>query len=384
MVPDADEMEYGYKVELDEFSGPLDLLLYLIRQDEVDITTIPVARITDQYLAHLEVLQMINVNLAGEFLVMAATLLELKSRMLLPRSEAEDEEEEDPRADLIRQLIEYKKYKDAARQLAGRAREQALKHARGAAAALGLPEREPEDDLPILIGELTVWDLLSAFKVILQQTSVADATREIALDDKPLTDHCNALLARLRDLGTATFRELFERGADRMTLISTFLALLELMKRYRLRAEQGDREGEIRIRVLDPSPVTAAELIEKAPPPEPEPAPAAEADAAPAADAEATSAPQQQQPVHPKRRWKRTPAADLPLLTDQDDEFGLEAIDVPKLRLEPEPEPQPPATAAPPSRRSLRPPPKPTVLALLRRRRPSRKRPRPAAIRQRP
>ena len=129
-----DEEEYGYKVDLEEFSGPLDLLLYLIRQDEVDITHISIARITDQYLAHLEVLQMVNVNLAGEFLLMAATLMEIKSRMLLPRAEEEAQEEEDPRSDLIRQLMEYKKFKDAARQLSGRAEQQALKYLRGAGA----------------------------------------------------------------------------------------------------------------------------------------------------------------------------------------------------------------------------------------------------------
>jgi len=383
-VPDADDADYGYKVELDEFSGPLDLLLYLIRQEEVDITSIPIARITDQYLAHLDVLQLINVDLAGEFLLMAATLMEIKSRMLLPKPELE-EDEEDPRADLIRQLLEYKRFKDAARRLAGRADEQALKFGRGRAAILGLPEPEPQDDLPIDIGELTVWDLVAAFRTILQQTSVRDVTRQISLDDRPLTNYCNDLLDKVRGRPIALFTEVFDPGAGRMALISTFLALLELMKRRRLRAEQGARAGEIRLVILDDSPVTAAELIEStAPPAPPAPEPAPEpSDAAPPAEAAAP----EPAAAGPSKPWRRSrPRADLPLLTDEDDEFGLDAIDVPPLRLEPEPGPQPPSTASPaspPSRRSLRPPPKPTVLTLLRRHRPSRRRVRPAAIRLR-
>jgi len=380
-VPDADDADYGYKVELEEFSGPLDLLLYLIRQEEVDITGIPIARITDQYLAHLEVLQLIDMDLAGEFLLMAATLMEIKSRMLLPKPELEEEDEEDPRADLIRQLLEYKRFKDAARRLAGRADEQALKFARGRAAILGLPEPEPQDDLPIDIGELTVWDLVAAFRTILQQTSVRDVTRQISLDDKPLTDYCNDLLDKVRGRPIALFTEAFDPGADRMALISTFLALLELMKRRRLRAEQGARAGEIRLVILDDSPVTAAELIERAvpaAPPEPEAAP--EPSDAPPPPAEAAAP--EPAAAGPSKPWRRSrPRADLPLLTDEDDEFGIDAIEVPQLRLEPEP--QPPSTAPPPSRRSLRPPPKPTVLALLRRHRPSRRRVRPVAIRLR-
>ena len=381
-MPDADDVDYGYKVELEEFSGPLDLLLYLIRQEEVDITSIPIARITDQYLAHLEVLQLINVDLAGEFLVMAATLMEIKSRMLLPKPELEEEDEEDPRADLIRQLLEYKRFKDAARRLAGRADEQALKFGRGRAAILGLPEPEPQDDLPIDIGELTVWDLVAAFRTILQQTSVRDVTRQISLDDRPLTDYCNDLLDKVRGRPIALFTEVFEPGADRMTLISTFLAVLELMKRRRLRAEQGARAGEIRLVILDDSPLTAAELIERtvpAAPPAPEPVPEP-SDAAPPAEAAAP----EPAAAGPSKPWRRSrPRADLPLLTGEDDEFGLDAIDVPQLRLEPDPAPQPPSAAAPPSRRSFRPPPMPTVLTLLHCHRPSRRRVRPIAIRRR-
>ena len=279
-----EEHEYGYKVDLEVFSGPLDLLLYLIRQDEVEIEAISVARITDQYLEHIEALQAINVNLAGEFVLMAATLMEMKSRALLPRPETAEEEEEDPRADLIRQLIEYKKFKDAARGLAARADEQALKFPRGAAAALGLPERGHDEDLPILLGEVSVWNLVAAFQAILRQTKF-DSTRHIVLDEKPAVAYCNDLLGLLRGRERATFRELFDPSVDRVHLISAFLALLELIRRRRVRVEQAGSHGEIHILLLDDTPVAEVELAEAQPPPPP---PQAEAEApAPGGDAEA-------------------------------------------------------------------------------------------------
>ena len=117
----------GYRVALDTYNGPLDLLLYLIRKEEVDIYDIPIARITEQYRQHLELLAEINVNVAGEFLVMAAILMEIKSRMLLPTEQGLEEEEEDPRAELVRQLLEYKRFKDLARELGARAAERSLK-----------------------------------------------------------------------------------------------------------------------------------------------------------------------------------------------------------------------------------------------------------------
>jgi segregation and condensation protein A len=265
------EEEYGYKVDLEAFSGPLDLLLYLIREDEVAIADIPISRITDQYLAHIEALQAINMNLAGEFLLMAATLMEIKSRMLLPRPEQDEEAPEDPRADLIRQLLEYKRFKDAARQLARRSDEQALKSTRGLAAALGLPEREPEEDLPIALGEVTAWDLLAAFKVILRQTSL-ETMHRIVMDEMPASFYCNELLDKLRGRPNVLFRELLDPAAGRLAVISGFLALLELIRRRRVRVEQVDAHGEIRILLLDDTPVSESELAVVQRPPEPAPA----------------------------------------------------------------------------------------------------------------
>ena len=258
-MSDYEEEAYGYHVELEEFSGPLDLLLYLVRQHEVEITELPIAPITAQYLAHIEVLQLINVNLAGEFLVMAATLMEIKSRSLLPRPEEEEEEEEDPRADLIRQLIEYKKFKDAARDLEGRAAEQALKFRRGAAAALAVSEPDPEEAQALDLGEVSIWTLTTAFQEILKQTSL-DSTRHVVLDQKPASAYCNDLLDVLRGRPSVTFRGIFDGAPDRAAVINAFLALLELIRRRRVRAEQGSALGEIRLLLLDDTPVTEDEL----------------------------------------------------------------------------------------------------------------------------
>ena len=349
-----DDHDYGYKVDLETFSGPLDLLLYLIRQQEVEIADVPIAQITDQYLQHLEVLHTINVNLAGEFLLMAATLMEIKSRLILPRHETEDaEEEEDPRADLIRQLIEYKRFKDAARQLGARAADQARKFARGAAAVLGLPERQPEeDDLPVVLGDVTVWDLLAAFKTILRQTSV-DATRHIAVDKKSIAVYCSELLERLAELGMATFRELFEPRASRTAILSTFLALLELIRRRRVRAEQAAEGGEIRILLVDATPLGEDELPEEGPVAAEAAAPLAPEAAPDGAEPSPAEGETEAAAADPRKRgYRRRPtyAPQIPLGDADviDDEVGR--ITVPEVELELPPihlrPPQPPAPAS--------------------------------------
>jgi segregation and condensation protein A len=340
-VAQPDDFEYGYKVDLETFSGPLDLLLYLIRQNEVEIADIPIAQITDQYLAHIEVLQAVNVNLAGEFLVMAATLMELKSRMLLPKhDEEEGDEEEDPRADLIRQLLEYKKFKDAARTLGERAEDQALKFARGAAAALGLPEAEPEDDLPLVLGDVTAWDLVAAFKTILRQTQL-DTSQRIVLDQKPVAAYCEELLERLGEREMATFRELFPEGASRGAVIGLFMALLELMRRHRVRAEQGSPEGEIRIVLLDRTPLAAGEIAAQTPIAAEDAVPEEVATQEAMGGEEESAVPDE---AKPKRRWRPKPSFDLDEAgyEDADAEFAkvtrrLESIDVPGVQLEPPP-----------------------------------------------
>ena len=159
-----------YRVNLDVFAGPLDLLLYLVRKDEVDIYDIPISEIAAEYIRHIEILKLFDIELAGDFLVMAATLMEIKSAMLLPRVEDEDDEEYeavDPRAELVRQLLEYKKFKDAANMLEDSASVRFQRFTRPDAIISKLePQEEPELDLE----EVSIWTLLEAFDAIMQAT----------------------------------------------------------------------------------------------------------------------------------------------------------------------------------------------------------------------
>ena len=186
-----------YKINLDVFSGPLDLLLYLVRKEEVDIYDIPLAKITEEYIRYVDVIKMLDVDTAGEFLVMAATLMEIKSAMLLPADEVDalsQEEGLDPRGELIRQLLEYKKFKDAANMLRLSAEDQENKFPRSDNIITSLkPDAEPELDLD----ELSVWDLLGAFDAIMKATGNMMDISHIT-DDTPID---------LYQIGRASCRE---------------------------------------------------------------------------------------------------------------------------------------------------------------------------------
>ena len=174
-----------YKVQLDSFAGPLDLLLYLVRKEEVDIYDIPVSHVTEQYIQYIEMLKMLDIDLAGEFLVMAATLMEIKSVMLLPRPELDEAAEgdiQDPRAELVRQLLEYKKFKDAANLLQDAAEERKLRFTRSDAILEKIkPTQEPEPDLD----QVSIWTLLDAFDSILKATGQYQSYDHIT-DDTPI------------------------------------------------------------------------------------------------------------------------------------------------------------------------------------------------------
>ena len=229
-----------YRVELDAYNGPMDLLLYLIRKEEVDIYDIPIARIAEQYAAYLEVLKALDVNLAGEFLVLAATLMEIKSRMLLPHPPPlEEGQEEDPRMELVRELLEYQKYRDAAEELKGRAEEQKLKFPR-LAKEEPLPEGEPTKPLK----EVELWDIFAAFRKVMKET-MGRLPRTIVYDDVPVSNFMEGLLARLRDGASVGFWEVFEGRRDRMYVVGTFLALLELIRRRVVLAVQAEPFGDI-------------------------------------------------------------------------------------------------------------------------------------------
>ncbi len=241
-----------YRVNLEIFAGPLDLLLYLVRKEEVDIYDIPIAKITDQYLHYIEMLKSLNIDLAGDFLVMAATLMEIKSVMLLPRATPEqlaDEDLTDPRAELIRQLLEYKKFKDAANLLHAAADEHSQRFARPDTIMERLrPDAEPQLD----IEQVSVWDLLEAFDAICRATGVGRDISHIK-DDTPIDLYQIEVLHRLQTEGPMTFERIFESKSHRAVMIGLFLALLELIREKLVWAEPakgGPSSSQIYLRAL--------------------------------------------------------------------------------------------------------------------------------------
>jgi segregation and condensation protein A len=239
-------MREPYRVKLEVFEGPLDLLLHLIKKSEVEITDIPIAAVTEQYLAYLDMLHALNLDVAGEFLVMAATLMLIKSRMLLPPAEGEaEEEEQDPRADLVRQLLEYQRYREAALALSERPllhRDVFVREA-----ALDLPEEETASQPPRL--QVTVWELLEALRAVLQRAR-PEAVHEVVTERVSLRDRARALLDTLRGARCLDFEALFDEDASRLEIIVTFLALLELMKMGAVRATQEIGRGRIVIELV--------------------------------------------------------------------------------------------------------------------------------------
>lgn len=237
-------MEGEYKVKLDVFEGPLDLLLYLIKRDEVDIYEISIERITKQYLEYLDAFRLLNIDLAGEFIVMAANLLYIKSRTLLPADQQmaeEDAEEDDPRWELIRQLIEYKKFKEAANLLRERESAQENLYARVPAA----PELEPDPE-NLLVEEVGIFDLIRAFqKVLKRRTPKEEDLREIFEENFTVADKIEHVL-RLVSAGVALrFEEMFPERATRTEIVVTFLAMLELIRMKQLRIRQDQHFSEI-------------------------------------------------------------------------------------------------------------------------------------------
>jgi segregation and condensation protein A len=228
-----------YRVNLDIFAGPMDLLLYLVRREEVDIYDIPIAEITDQYIRYIEMLKSLDIDLAGDFLVMASTLLQIKSAMLLPKSEADSalsgEDLVDPRAELIRQLLEYKKFKDAANLLGVAADETNKRFVRPGTIIEQLkPGSEPEVD----IEQLSVWDLLEAFGSILEATGGTRFNVSYIKDDTPIDLYQIEILHRLQTEGAMSFERIFENRTSRIVMIGLFLALLELIREKLVAAEQ--------------------------------------------------------------------------------------------------------------------------------------------------
>lgn len=244
-------MTSPYRVKLDIFEGPLDLLLHLIKKDEVEIVDIPVARITEQYMEYLEMMRDLSLDVAGEYLVMAATLMLIKSRMLLPPSEEDAEEEEaDPRADLVRQLLEYQRYREAALALAERPLLQRDVFAREPFADVELPA---DAGVPRL--QVSTWELLAALKAVLARAR-PEAVHEVVTERVSLRERAQVLLDRLVRKRAVDFDSLFDDTATRLEMVVTFLALLELMKMGAVRAVQADLFGRIVIELATDAPAS--------------------------------------------------------------------------------------------------------------------------------
>ncbi|MEM1084757.1 MAG: segregation/condensation protein A [Verrucomicrobiota bacterium] len=236
-----------YKVRLEIFEGPLDLLLYLIKKDEVDIQDISISRITGQYLSYIETFKLLNIDLAAEFIVMAANLMYLKSRTLLPRQEQppeEDAEDDDPRWELIRQLIEYKKFKDAAGFLSRKEIEQEDSF------ALRTDQPKVEEGQAPL-AEVSIFDLIQAFQNVLKRFEESHELNDIVDDRFTVADKLEMLLSRFNPGESAPFDTLFESAATKAEVIVTFLAVLELMKMNQFVLRQGEIFGRIEIERKD-------------------------------------------------------------------------------------------------------------------------------------
>jgi segregation and condensation protein A len=247
--------------QLEIFEGPLDLLLHLIKKNEVNITDIPIATITEQYLATLELMQTLNLDLAGEFLVMAATLIHIKSRTLLPESDIETDEEEeggDPREELMKRLLEYQRFKEAAGELGQR---DVL--TRDVFVRATAPTEKPA---PTAFRELSVFELLTALRRVLERLP-KDEFHEVTLENITVREKMTLVLERLRVDGQVMFDSLFSDAGTRMAVIVTFLAMLELVKIRAIRILQDRLDGPIIIEaavgVEQATEVIAKEAIEE-------------------------------------------------------------------------------------------------------------------------
>jgi segregation and condensation protein A len=231
----ADHTTDDLKIVMGDFDGPLDLLLHLIRQEQVNIYDIPVARIADEYLRYLQVMQELDIAVAGDFLVMAATLIELKTRMLLPRDPfAAPEEEEDPRKDLVDQLLEYQKYKAAAQMLWSRA---TVERAVFKRAEIETDKNNPE----VSVG---LFDLLKVFQEILARHK-EEVLLEIEREEISMTEMLERLRNMVMSAGELNLRVFFERAQSRRELVLAFLSVLELVRTTEIRLVQKETFGDI-------------------------------------------------------------------------------------------------------------------------------------------
>jgi segregation and condensation protein A len=226
------QRKHDYTFRLEGFEGPLDLLLHLIQKNQLDIFNIPIALVTEQYLEYLQLMKVLNLDIAGEYLLMASTLLHIKSKMLLPKStDEEEEEEEDPRAELVRRLLEYQKYKQAALELEKRPlldRDVFIRLVNEAS------EEEPEEERI----EVDLFELLEAFRKVLERVK-PETIHEVVLEHLRVEDKIQEIMSLLeKEKRSLAFHRLFPEQASRRVVVITLLAILELVKMKRIRIFQ--------------------------------------------------------------------------------------------------------------------------------------------------
>jgi len=251
-----------YRVNLEIYNGPLVLLLYLFHRSEVDIQDIQIAAITEQYLQYISLLEELNIDNAGEFLVMAATLMEIKSNMLLPRPEvAEGDEGDDfldPRMELVRQLLEYKKFKDAAGELNEAADQQSRRFARGPSDLDKIRDRELAQQREIDLEQVQIWDLFDAFSKLMKATLAHRSYGPVIHDDTPIDLYEARILQQAQNENPVTFTAVFGDHRNRGEMIGLFLALLELMRLKLVRVEQDRPFSKLIIFALTDEPAEQA------------------------------------------------------------------------------------------------------------------------------
>ncbi|MFO0936197.1 MAG: segregation/condensation protein A [Gemmataceae bacterium] len=255
-----------YRVSQNAFHGPLDLLLYLVRKSEVDVMDVSIVELADQFVEYLQTLRELDVESVGDFLVTAATLMEIKSRSLLPHDESKAAKDgDDPHGDLVKQLIEYRTFKDAASALEERAETFSTRLART------VHEDTKSGEL-VPVRPVELWDLVAAFARIMRETQSLALTT-IQVDDTPQHVYAELVLTRLRSLGRVAFRDLFTPPYTKARLIGLFLAVLELIKDNSILLEQldpfgeitltlGEGEGKGRRAIFEPSTESEAEAAE--------------------------------------------------------------------------------------------------------------------------
>ncbi len=237
-----------FKVKLDTFEGPLDLLLFLIKKNEVDIYDIPVSKITKQFLEYLEIIQLLDIEAASDFILLASTLLRIKAQMLLPKPSIEVEEEvvEDPRQELVFRLLEYKRFKDVAEDLSVKEEYSRKLFTRG---SFKIDRYGFEDEL-IERADVSLFDLVSAFKTIIEKNNKIPIHRVVELNVN-LEERIEFVVNKIREEGQIKFIDLFEKHEDKIVWIVTLIAVLELIKNQVITAVQPETFGDILISLID-------------------------------------------------------------------------------------------------------------------------------------